>query len=409
MLGRLKAFLKKNLILYNFVVSLYYCLLKLYYFFYKCFNRVDDKAILFISFMGEQYSDNPRALYEYMIEHERHRGFHYYWVFKEPDKFKSHPALEHSVLIRYKSKEYYRICAKAKYWISNARMRNEIVKKKSQVYLQTWHGTPFKKLGYDISVENFNDIGGSLKELIKNYKKDAVRYDYMLSASPFYSEKIGSAFGLDRLNRMHIFMEYGYPRNDILFSYKSEMAEQLKDSLEIPKNKKVILYAPTFREAELGVNGYEYHLALDLEQFKEKLSDKYVVLFRLHYYISSHLDLSKYKGFLYDVSAYEDISHLYLISDMLITDYSSVFFDYANLCRPIIFYMYDLEKYNKSMHDFYLSFDELPGGIAHNQEELLSLIADEEIVSYDFEAFNQRFNPHRKLCAGKIMKRLLEL
>lgn len=408
MLGRLKAFLKKNLILYNFMVSLYYFILKLYYFFYKCFSKVDRKSILFISFMGEQYSDNPRALYEYMMGSESYKEFHYYWVFKNPDKFKSHPALKNATLIQYRSKAYYKICAKAKYWISNARMRNEISKKKKQVYLQTWHGTPLKKLGYDISVTDFKDIGGDLKNLIRNYKKDAVRYNYMLSVSPFYSEKIGSAFGLDRMDKMNIFLEYGYPRNDILFSYKSETVEELKDRLGIAKDKKAILYAPTFRETELGANGYEYNLALDLDKLKAELSDKYVLLFRLHYYISSHLDLSKYRDFIYDLSSYEDISHLYLISDILITDYSSVFFDYANLCRPIIFYMYDLEEYNQSMHDFYLSLDELPGVIAHNQEELLHLILNQDIVPYHFEAFNQRFNPHAEVCAGKIIERLLE-
>lgn len=406
---RLKALIRKNLILYSLSSFIYYQVLKLIYFFYKIMNPMKEKAVLFISFMGEQYSDNPRALYEYMLSKKEYSGFSYYWVFKEPAKFKLYEKLKGAKLVRYGSGAYYKACASSKYWISNARMKNELSKKKGQIYLQTWHGTPLKKLGYDIEVENFKDIGGDLKNLIKNYSLDAKRYDYMLSVSKFYSEHIGSAFGLDRIGKRDIFLEYGYPRNDLLFQYDEGLRASVREELGLNGKRKVILYAPTFREADIGASGYEHCLKPDLKRFKKELGGEYQILLRLHYYISKSLDLSDLEGFVYDVSSYADISYLYLISDMLITDYSSVFFDYANLKRPIIFYMYDLKEYNRFMHDFYLGLEELPGPIVYDEDGLLEAIKEADRINYDFEGFNQRFNPHREAASGKVIETVIRL
>lgn len=405
----LKALIKKNLILYRLTSSAYYWVLRLVYFFYKLTNPMNDKAVLFISFMGEQYSDNPRALYEYMISVEEYSQFSYYWVFKDPDKFKFYEKLKGVQVVRYGSGGYYKACASAKYWISNARMRNELTKRKGQIYLQTWHGTPLKKLGYDIEVEDFKDIGGDLKNLTQNYSLDAKRYDYMLSASEFYSKHIGSAFGLDRIGKADIFLEYGYPRNDVLFRYDEVLVHSIKEELGLDFNRKVILYAPTFREADVGAFGYEHCLKLDLRKLEQELSGDYLILLRLHYYVSKSLDLSDFGDFVYDVSSYSDVAYLYLISDLLVTDYSSVFFDYANLERPIIFYMYDLKEYNRSMHDFYLSLDELPGPIVYDEERLLKAIKEADKTTCDFEAFNRRFNPHQRVVSGQVLDTVIRL
>ena len=116
----------------------------------------------------------------------------------------------------------------------------------------------------------------------------------------------------------------------------------------------------------------------------------YVVLFRSHYFITNSLNLEKYKNFIYDVSNYNEINELYIISDMLITDYSSVFFDYANLNKPIIFYMYDLDLYKNKLRDFYLDLDMLPGKIVQNQKDLVREIKNVKKIKN--ENFKKKFN-----------------
>src|SRR5699024_7978433 len=122
--------------------------------------------------------------------------------------------------------------------------------------------------------------------------------------------------------------------------------------------KKVILYAPTWRDNEYhSVGNYKFNLKLDLHQMRERLGHNYIILFRLHYLVSDKIELSGYEDFAVNVSDALDIQELYMISDILITDYSSVFFDYANLKRPIIFFTYDIEEYRNNLRGFYFDFE----------------------------------------------------
>ena len=122
---------------------------------------------------------------------------------------------------------------------------------------------------------------------------------------------------------------------------------------------------------------------------------KYIILFRTHYFVANYIDLSKYEGFVYNVSTYDDINDLYIISDLLITDYSSVFFDYSNLKRPIYFYMYDFDEYKNNLRDFYIDLSELPGPITKTQDELMDELKN--ISTYEsryreiYDKFNARF------------------
>src|SRR5699024_4424903 len=138
---------------------------------------------------------------------------------------------------------------------------------------------------------------------------------------------------------------------------------KIKNKIRIPTNKKVILNAPTWRDNQFyGRCRYKFNIQMDIDLLKEELSEEYVVVLRMHYLIAENLDLSNYEGFIFDMSHHEDIRELYLISDMLITDYSSVFFDYSILKRPMIFYVYDIEEYRDSLRGFYFDFEnEAPG------------------------------------------------
>ena len=402
MIKRLKAYLKKNKTVFKITYSIYYALMCIIYRVILLCVKMDERSVVFISFMGEQYSDNPRALYEEMIGDNKYGDFNCYWIFKEPQKFRDFEILKSAKIIGYTGFQYYYALAKSKYIISNSRIKNEIRIRKDQIYVQTWHGTPLKKLGFDIGVGDFKDIGGDKKNLVRNYLSDSRRYGFFLSPSPYFTEKLSSAFGIKNKS---IFLELGYPRNDFLYSYKDSDIEKIKNELNIKSNKKIILYAPTFRETDLKNNRYEQTLMLDLKDLKESIGDEYTVLLRLHYYVSNRLDLSKYKGFATDVSTYYDIARLYVISDILLTDYSSVFFDYAILKRRIIFYMYDMQLYNQKMHDFYIGLKELPGEIVNTQEELINEI--KHGTSRVSDMFNAKFNPHTGKCSGAYLERII--
>src|SRR5690606_21771383 len=135
-------------------------------------------------------------------------------------------------------------------------------------------------------------------------------------------------------------IESGYPRNDVLSNYSDTLISSIKKELAIPDEKKVMLYAPTWRDNEFYQKGkYRFEFQFDLERWKQEFGDEWVLLSRMHYLVAENFDFAAHDGIVYDVSGYPDIRDLYLISDLLITDYSSVFFDYAILNRPIVFFM----------------------------------------------------------------------
>ena len=168
----------------------------------------------------------------------------------------------------------------------------------------------------------------------------------------------------------------------------------------IPDGKKVILYAPTWRDDEwYGQGQYKFTLQLNLDQLRETLGDEYVVVLRTHYLIVDALNLEDYKGFAFNGSGsdFDDISLLYLISDILITDYSSVFFDYANLRRPMLFFTYDLDKYRDVLRGFYFDLEELlPGPLVFTTDEIIDTIRNLPAVMEKYkdkaEVFYEKFN-----------------
>ena len=147
---------------------------------------------------------------------------------------------------------------------------------------------------------------------------------------------------------------------------------------------------------------------MDFNYLRSQLEDEYIILFRAHYLVADDFDFDAYRGFIYDVSGYDDINDLYIAADLLITDYSSVFFDYAILNRPILFYMYDMEEYRDEMRGFYLDIGELPGSVVKTEGELVDIIKATDFGgSKDLHRkFNDRYN---SMNDGNAAERLTEL
>lgn len=396
-------FCKKHVFFRKFLRKMKLFVGNLKYSFYYVLFPIDNKMIFFESFNGNSFSCSPKAIYNYLISHDEYKDYKFIWAFKdlEKDHIKNN---KNTIIVKSKSFKYYYYLSKSKYWIVNSLLDLSVIKKSKQVYVQCWHGTPLKKLRCDINV-----TGGVLntkEEVIKRNNLDVKKIDYFISPSKYATSKFISAFNLKELNKEKIIIEKGYPRNDKLINYNNNDIEKIKKDLNIPTDKKIILYAPTFRDDEhtSGV-GYTYKLNIDFDSLQKELKN-YIILFRAHYFIANSFEFDKYKDFIYDVSKYDDINDLYIISDLLITDYSSVFFDYAILERPIIFYMYDYDNYKNNLRDFYIDLKELPGPIVKDEKDLVTLIKEKNNKYKNmYSSFNKKFNPYED---GKSTQRVVK-
>jgi len=336
--------------------------------FFKIASRLPKRknTIVFESFSGKQFSDNPKALYLYIKEN--YPQYKLYWSFdRKVAKNLRHKDLH--ALSRFGLK-WIMIMARAEYWITNSRLPLWIPKPRGTTYVQTWHGTPLKKLAADM--DEVHMPGTNTERYKRNFLKEANKWDYLVSANEYSTTIFKRAFQFKET-----IIESGYPRNDILINFNNnEKISELKRKAKLPLDKNVILYAPTWRDNLFYTRGrYKFNLELDLQKMQENFGKDYILILRLHYLVSDNLDLTGFENFVYDVSSYEDINELYLMSDMLITDYSSVFFDYANLKRPMFFYVYDIDEYRDKLRGFYYDFEKkAPGPLVKETDELIKEI-----------------------------------
>ena len=300
--------------------------------------------------------------------------------------------------------------ARAKIWVFDTREPSHIFKRDQGYYIQTWHGTPLKKLGMDLD-DVFMSGGGDIETYKRNIYRDTRKWDFLLSQNEFSTEIFKNAFAFSEdISKFKEIWTYGYPRNDILTNKNNlEEMNKIKEELGIPKDKKVLLYAPTWRDNEYHRQSiYKFVTAMDFDLLKEKLSEDYVIIVKYHYLVVEDIDWSDYEGFVYTFKAETDIANLYLVSDMLITDYSSVMFDYSILNRPMFFFMYDLESYRDELRGFYFDvLKEIPGPISKTTEELISDIEEYDPSMYEekYRAFRDKYN---KMDDGKASQRVID-
>ncbi|UCZ52720.1 bifunctional glycosyltransferase family 2 protein/CDP-glycerol:glycerophosphate glycerophosphotransferase [Bacillus shivajii] len=357
--------------------------------------------VVFESFGGKSYSCNPKYIYEELLK-ENDNKYKFIWIYEgEKEVIPGNP-----IVIKRFSLKYYYYLATSKYWVFNARTPNFLTKREGIVYLQTWHGTPLKKLGVDIKEVQ---MPGTTTEKYKwNFYNESRKWDYLISPNSYSTTIFKRAFHFDK----HM-LEFGYPRNDALYLENDQLEKKKKEVIaksNLPTNKKVILYAPTWRDDEFfGKGKYKFDIKLNLEEMKKQLGNEYVVVLRMHYLISNNLNIDGLEGFAYNLSDYEDIAELYLISDILITDYSSVFFDYANLKRPMIFYAYDIDKYRENLRGFYMDYEnELPGPIIKSTDEVIRVVKDIGHIQEDYkEKMHSFYNKFCNFDDGKAARNVI--
>lgn len=370
--------------------------------------RVDENMYIYMSFLGRGYSCNTRYFYEYILTQDNEKKNKHIWVLKD-DNVK----IPGAKVIKYRGLKYFYYMAKSKYWIVNCKLPIYMKKKDNQVYVQLWHGTPLKKLGHDINIDKeatFYRSKQSRDEMVDEYTKDSAKYNYLISPNAHCSMKFETAFNVDK-NKI---VEIGYPRIDYIINNKCNK-NKIKKELGIGEGKKVALYAPTWRDNNYNKKGYVFDLKVDFNKWKEELGEEWIVLFKPHYLIVNDFF---YEGLNNDLTDFlkvyrenVDINDLYIISDLLITDYSSAFFDYSNLNRPILFYMYDLDEYKNDLRGFYLDiYKDLPGPIIESEEELLETIKQVDINEYEQKDIIKKFSEIYNVYGdGKASERLYKI
>lgn len=326
---------------------------------------VRKDVIIFESNAGRSYTGNPRAVYEMLVEQGLDQIYRCYYVFDHPEQMKLPGNGKKIKRMRFL---YYYAFAIAGTWVCDLRLPKELVKRETCTYIQTWHGTPLKKLALDME-EYHMEEKKTLEEYREEFRQNAATWDYLISPNRYSTEIFRRAF--DFHGKIY---ECGYPRNDLLI-WKNREGEirRMRERLGLPENKKVILYAPTWRDDEFYREGeYKFTTTLDFDKLQKALGDSHVMLVKYHYLVKDPVDWSAYSGFVYPCDQTMEISELYLVADLLITDYSSVMFDYSILRRPMYFYAYDLAHYRDHLRGFYYDFlAEAPGPVSQDTDQLI--------------------------------------
>ncbi|GIM91337.1 bifunctional glycosyltransferase/CDP-glycerol:glycerophosphate glycerophosphotransferase [Paractinoplanes toevensis] len=320
---------------------------------------ISKRTVVFESHMGKQYSDSPRAIYE---ELKRSGApFRAVWAYAgdHPNGFPADVKL-----VRRQSYAYLRELGRARYWVDNQGFPHDLRKRAGTTYIQTWHGSAFKRMGFDEAQIKAQTSGQQQK------LQDAIdRFDVFLARTEH------DARTLTKGMRVHAeLMRVGYPRNDVLIRQdNADEVAALRQQLKLTDDRKVLLYAPTFRPDQINT-GLE--LPFDLDEFVERFGDKYVLLVRPHYLVSFALPPA-YAHSVRNVANVHDVTPLMQIADAVITDYSSLMFDYALLDRPLIFHVPDYDHYVGSSRGSYFDLAEVaPGPLTRTGDELFAALAD---------------------------------
>lgn len=352
---------------------------------------IDPMTIVFESMWGAKYSCNPQHLYEYIDKN--YPEYKCVWSLNDART----PIKGNGIRVRRGSQEYYHYLATAKYFVNNVNFETAYVKREGQIEIQTMHGTPLKTLGLDVK-EDFKNENNRRIYIEKNS-----RWDYLLVQGEFMKGKAYDCYAFEKK-----ILEYGYPRTDILFNADEKQIKNIKKSLGIPLDKKIILYTPTWRKKGA------FDMQLDLEKMRERLGDEYIVIVRLHHLCTPNDAVEADNRFVFDLHSYRSVEDLYLISDILITDYSSVMFDYALLDKPMLFYTYDLADYRDNLRGLYVDIEkEAPGPLVFNTDELINAIenidAEMDKCRDKITAFKEKYLTYEngescKLIVNEVMK-----
>ncbi|MFJ4858047.1 MULTISPECIES: CDP-glycerol glycerophosphotransferase family protein [unclassified Streptomyces] len=355
-------------------------------------------AVLYISLGGKQFSDSPRAVYEELVR----RGVEVEHIWTQDTGLPEMPA--EARVVGWGSREWYEALARSRYVVVNTAIGDWFVTRPGQRVVQTWHGTPLKKIGKDL-LGSPKSSPAYIAGLPHSYRQ----FEFVVSPNAYTTEIMRRAYSIES-----DMLESGYPRNDVFHAPdRDERAARVRERLGLPEGKKVVLYAPTWREDQRHAsNLYKLDLRIDLAAAQAELGHDHVLLFRKHPRVHDNVPGAG-GGFVWDVTRYPDIADLYLVADVLITDYSSALFDFAHSSKPMLFFTYDLEHYRDSLRGLYFDFTtRAPGPLLETSEELVKALRDVDTVEAEYREKYAQFKkdfcePGDGLATARVVDRML--
>lgn len=366
-MNRIKKIIKKNEIIFNilswiklYLVSLYYTI---FMYIFRIFS-IKNNRIIFVSYYGKGYGDNAKYISKELLKNRE--KYELIWATKS--KFRE--SLPEGIkYVRYRSLKYLYYLATSKIWINNTRCTYGVKKRKKQYYIQTWHSSlRMKKIEKDAETN-------LKKQYILTAKYDSRICNLIISGCEFSSDIYNNSFWYEGE-----ILETGTPRCDIFFDKHEEIKKNVYKYFKIDKNKKIILYAPTFRKNDITCNSF-----FDYTEFVNKINEKnddYVLLVRFHPNSNTNIKCSNN---IYDATCYPDMQELITSSEILITDYSGCCFDAMIAKKKCVLFVKDLEQYMKNERSLYFDFEELPFEKIKNEEEL-----SKAIINFDYDKYLER-------------------
>ena len=315
------------------------------------FYEKEDDLVLFVANGGKNFSGSPYAIWQYMQAHEEYSKYRCVWAFNHPENYQG----EFVEMVKMDTPEYIQTALKARYWVTDNNIERGLkFKPKGVKYLNTWHGVALKTIGNDDKFSGSFDYS-DIDYLCVSCEHDKRVYTTALNASP------------------DCFLECGMPRNDSLFGVDEGARFDMRMKLGIPVDKKIILFAPTWRDSINGGNTFDLDIPVHFDKWREALGDDYMVMFRAHDRTSKLMNV-EFDDFVVNYSTYEPLNDLMIAADILVTDYSSICFDWSLLEKPFICFGYDWEEYKRERGVYFDADEVYYGGVLKTEEEVLDRI-----------------------------------
>ncbi|WML30026.1 CDP-glycerol glycerophosphotransferase family protein [Neobacillus sp. OS1-32] len=370
-------------------------------YFEKC--KVCDHTIFYESRDGKSISDSPYAIFQYLLHHPEFKDYQHIWSVSSLNGLehviRQYKQRKNVLFVRRHSKEYVKRLTTSQYLINNSTFPSYFTPKDEQIYINTWHGTPLKKMGFDIPGN---------PSLSQNVVRNFLSADYLLSPNEHTTRMFLESYKLKGIYHGEILQE-GYPRIDLTYQSNPEKVKGYLSQLglAIDVNKQTILYAPTWKGSNIAkAKNDMLQIIADIAYLQNMVGDSYNLLIKVHPFL---YDTAKNYPEIKDILIpdYIDTNELLSMADVLITDYSSIFFDFLVTNKPILFYVWDYDDYNEE-RGRYLRDDELPGPTLFTIQEVATAIREIDQIKDEYqEVYQQAKKRFTKHDDGNVTERIV--